>query len=114
MVELTINETLQTGAVGNRTYQGRKSTGDESVYLFSEFTINARLNFGSHDLSIIYTSRFPLPALTGAKLFPNLSSILCFQVLLCKLHELFVVNNFYISVVLLNQIDEEMGTGRML
>ena len=39
MVDLTINEALQTGAVANRTYRGRKSTGDESVYLFLEFTI---------------------------------------------------------------------------
>ena len=34
MVDLRINETLQTGAVGNRTYRG-----GESVYLFLEFTI---------------------------------------------------------------------------
>ncbi len=39
MVDLTINETLQTGAVENRTYRGQKSTGDESVYSFLEFTI---------------------------------------------------------------------------
>ncbi len=29
-----------TGAVGDSTYRGRKSTGGESVYLFLEFTIN--------------------------------------------------------------------------
>ena len=47
IVDLRINETLQTGAVENRTYQvgldaGRfppAPTGDESVYLFLEFTI---------------------------------------------------------------------------
>ena len=35
IVDLRINETLQTGAVENRTYQVR----GESVYLFFEFTI---------------------------------------------------------------------------
>ena len=35
IVDLRINETLQTGAVSNRTYQVRS----ESVYLFLEFTI---------------------------------------------------------------------------
>ena len=35
IVDLRINETLQTGAVKNRTYQVR----GESVYLFFEFTI---------------------------------------------------------------------------
>ena len=35
IVDLRINETLQTGAVKNRTYQVR----GESVYLFLEFTI---------------------------------------------------------------------------
>ena len=35
IVDLRINETLQTGAVTNRTYQGR----GESVSLFLEFTI---------------------------------------------------------------------------
>ena len=35
IVDLRINETLQTGAVENRTYQVR----NESVYLFLEFTI---------------------------------------------------------------------------
>ena len=47
MVDLRINETLQTGAVFNRTYRvGLEAvrleaapTGDESVYLFLEFTI---------------------------------------------------------------------------
>ena len=47
IVDLRINETLQTGAVRNRTYRvgldaGRfltAPTGDESVYLFLEFTI---------------------------------------------------------------------------
>ncbi len=34
-MDLRINETLQTGAVRNRTYQVRS----ESVYLFLEFTI---------------------------------------------------------------------------
>ena len=34
-MDLRINETLQTGAVKNRTYQVR----GESVYLFFEFTI---------------------------------------------------------------------------
>ena len=36
IVDLRINETLQTGAVENRTYQVRS----ESVYLFLEFTIS--------------------------------------------------------------------------
>ena len=47
MVDLRINETLQTGAVENRTYRVGLSavrsetapTGGESVYLFLEFTI---------------------------------------------------------------------------
>ena len=46
MVDLIINETLQTGAVGNRTYRVGVNavrsetvpTGGESVYLFLEFT----------------------------------------------------------------------------
>ena len=33
IVDVRINETLQAGAVANRTYQVR----DKSVYLFSEF-----------------------------------------------------------------------------
>ena len=36
IVDLRINEALQTGAVGNRTYRA-----GESVYLFLEFTITA-------------------------------------------------------------------------
>ena len=47
IADLRINETLQTGAVENRTYRVQVNavrletapTGDESVYLFSEFTI---------------------------------------------------------------------------
>ena len=35
-MDFRINETLQTGAVENRTYQVR----GESVYLFLEFTIS--------------------------------------------------------------------------
>ena len=46
-MDLRINETLQTGAVENRTYRvgldavrvETTPTGDESVYLFLEFTI---------------------------------------------------------------------------
>ena len=47
MVDLRINETFQTGAVGNRTYRvglnavrlETAPTGGKSVYLFLEFTI---------------------------------------------------------------------------
>ena len=38
IVDHRINETLQTGAVGNRIYRV-----GESVYLFLEFTINSTL-----------------------------------------------------------------------
>ena len=46
-MDLRINETLQTGAVANRTYQVR----GESVYLFFEFTI-VRSTFRSDEMSI--------------------------------------------------------------
>ena len=49
MVVYRINEILQTGAVFNRTYRV-----GESVYLFSEFTINTPIqNQGRLDIYII-------------------------------------------------------------
>ena len=40
-MDIRVNETLQTGAIGNRTYRG------ESVYLFLQFTINCEKNIAS-------------------------------------------------------------------
>ena len=56
IVDFRINETLQTGAVGNRTYRvGANAvrsetapTGGESVYLFLEFTIVFSIHFPLH------------------------------------------------------------------
>ena len=56
-------------------------------------------------------SRFHVSRSNGVKIFPRPSSILCIQVLLCIFDELLVINDFYLSVVLLHQINKEAGTG---
>ena len=54
IVDLRTNETLQTGAVGNRTYRA-----GESVYLFLEFTIVFRFPPASLCLSTFSLSTPP-------------------------------------------------------